>query len=109
MRRLKMPGLVNAFLFFCGAMVTSGRPPQAASLSQVATEAASAMERGNKPGRDADGRQSNRTDPRRLRGAGKLDQCGEYWILGEELQHLQRGAQAMGTILGGQHRRQHIL
>jgi len=47
MRRFKMLCLANTFLLFYGATAARGRPPQATSMSQVATEAASAYDAKN--------------------------------------------------------------
>src|ERR1700733_3555762 len=59
-------------------------------------------------GRSACGGEQDRIDSGRLRRAGKLAESG-FAVYGEELQHLRRGAEKVGTVLGGQHWRQHFL
>jgi len=120
MRRVMTLYAVNAWLLLSGAAMALGGAPQASCTTQLGTAAAAAYEAENwsesaksygivtSTGSDARGRQPYRIDSRGLRGTGKLDQCGKHRLVREELQHLQHGARALGTTLGGQRRRQHF-
>ena len=56
----------------------------------------------HQPGRQAGRTQPDRSDPGRLRAAGKLGQ--PQWRVRQELQHLQCRHRALGTVLGRQQR-----
>src|SRR5262249_4999498 len=66
------------------------------------------MERGNNRRRGAGRTKQDGADPWGLRGSGELADKRQA-VFRQELQHVQRGAQTLGAILGGQQRGQYLL